>query len=126
MCVPLCRPEYLRRAIVASQFLPTPDIGTRLLLGMLSTWFRYAGPHGFLAGGSMDLRFFHRLGASNLARRPLCGGAKREAFVSTYGAVPLMRPEHLAEAQLILVWGNNVTVSQMHLMAYINAAPGWW
>ena len=24
----------------------------------------YAGPHGFLAGGSMDLRFFHRLGAT--------------------------------------------------------------
>src|SRR4029453_351781 len=44
----------------------------------------YAGPHGFLAGGSMDLRFFHRLGASNLARRPLCGGVKSEAFVSTY------------------------------------------
>src|SRR2546425_8577225 len=82
----------------------------------------YAGPHGFLAGGSMDLRFFHRLGASNLARRPLCGGVKSEAFVSTYGAVPLMRPEHVAEAQLILVWGNNVTVSQMPLMSYINAA----
>ena len=25
----------------------------------------YAGPHGFLAGGSMDLRFFHKLGASD-------------------------------------------------------------
>ena len=82
----------------------------------------YAGPHGFLAGGSLDLRFFHRLGASNLARRPLCAGVKSEAFVSTYGAVPLMRPEHVAEAQLILIWGNNVTVSQMHLMSYINAA----
>lgn len=82
----------------------------------------YAGPHGFLAGGSLDLRFFHKLGASHLARRPLCGGVKSEAFVSTYGAVPLMRPEHVAEAQLILVWGNNVTVSQMHLMPYINAA----
>jgi anaerobic selenocysteine-containing dehydrogenase len=28
----------------------------------------------------------------------------------------------VAEAQLILIWGNNVTVSQMHLMSYINAA----
>jgi len=28
--------------------------------------FNYGGPHGFLAGGSMDLRFFHRLGASLL------------------------------------------------------------
>jgi anaerobic selenocysteine-containing dehydrogenase len=52
----------------------------------------------------------------------LCDGVKSEAFVSTYGAVPLMRPEHVAAAQLILVWGNNVTVSQMHLMSYINAA----
>jgi anaerobic selenocysteine-containing dehydrogenase len=31
----------------------------------------YAGPHGLLAGGSMDLRFFHRLGASLLDRKPL-------------------------------------------------------
>ena len=28
----------------------------------------YAGPHGMLAGGSMDLRFFHKLGASLLDR----------------------------------------------------------
>ena len=82
----------------------------------------YAGPHGFLAAGSMDLRFFHKLGASRLARRPLCGGVKSEAFMGTYGAVPLMRPEHVAAAQLILVWGSNTTVSQMHLVPFIRAA----
>jgi anaerobic selenocysteine-containing dehydrogenase len=82
----------------------------------------YAGPHGFLAGGSMDLRFFHKLGASRLARRPLCGGVKGEAFVGTFGAVPLMRPEHVAQARLIIAWGNNVTVSQLHLMPLINSA----
>jgi anaerobic selenocysteine-containing dehydrogenase len=82
----------------------------------------YAGPHGFLAAGSMDLRFFHKLGASRLARRPLCGGVKSEAFMGTYGAVPLMRPEHVAAAQLVIVWGNNVTVSQMHLRPFIRAA----
>jgi anaerobic selenocysteine-containing dehydrogenase len=84
--------------------------------------FNYAGPHGFLAGGSMDLRFFHKLGATRLARRPLCGGVKAEAFIGTFGAVPLMRPEHVAHARLILVWGNNVTVSQLHLMPLINTA----
>ena len=26
--------------------------------------FNYSGPHGLLAGGSMDLRFFYRLGAT--------------------------------------------------------------
>src|SRR5204863_243530 len=35
----------------------------------------YGGPHGFLAGASMSLRFFHRLGASQLYRRALCGGS---------------------------------------------------
>ncbi|MGQ4806883.1 putative dimethyl sulfoxide reductase chain YnfE [Candidatus Entotheonellaceae bacterium PAL068K] len=84
--------------------------------------FNYAGPHGMLAGGSMDLRFFHKLGASRLARRPLCGGIKAEAFVGTFGAVPLMRTEHVAHAQLIIVWGNNITVSQLHLMPVINDA----
>lgn len=84
--------------------------------------FNYAGPHGMLACGSMDLRFFHKLGASRLARRPLCGGVKSEAFVGTFGAVPLMRPEHVAQARLIIVWGENVTVSHLHLMPIINAA----
>jgi anaerobic selenocysteine-containing dehydrogenase len=70
----------------------------------------------------MDLRFFHKLGASRLARRPLCGGVKGEAFVGTFGAVPLMRPEHVAQARLIIAWGNNVTVSQLHLMPLINSA----
>jgi anaerobic selenocysteine-containing dehydrogenase len=82
----------------------------------------YAGPHGLLAMGSMDLRFFHQLGASRLSRRPLCGGVKAEAFTGTYGPTPLMRPEHVAQARLIIVWGNNVTVSQLHLMPIIIAA----
>src|SRR5262249_24810707 len=82
----------------------------------------YAGPHGFLATGSMDLRFFHKLGASRLARRPLCGGVKSEAVMGTYGAVPLMRPEHVAAAQLIIVWGSNTTVLQMDLVPVLKAA----
>ena len=84
--------------------------------------FNYAGPHGMLAGGSMDRRFFNRLGASQLARAPLCGGIKSEAFVGTYGKVPLMVPEDVALARLIIVWGLNVTVSQLHLMAPIREA----
>src|SRR5438876_7326674 len=43
----------------------------------------YAGPHGTLAGGSMDLRFFHRLGATLLDRPPLCGGIRSEAWAGT-------------------------------------------
>src|SRR5207302_11073683 len=82
----------------------------------------YAGPHGMLAGGSMDLRFFHKLGASLLDRRPLCGGIRTEAWVGAFGSVPGIRPEQIAHARLIIVWGNNVTWSNLHLMPLINRA----
>jgi anaerobic selenocysteine-containing dehydrogenase len=82
----------------------------------------YAGPHGFLAGGSMDLRFFHRLGASLLDRKPLCGGIRSEAWLGTFGAVPGIRPEQAEQARLIITWGNNVTWSNLHLMPWINRA----
>ena len=82
----------------------------------------YSGPHGFLAGGSMDLRFFHKLGASLLDRKPLCGGIRTEAYIGTYGAVPGMRPEQAEHAKLIVAWGNNVTWSNLHFMPVINRA----
>ena len=82
----------------------------------------YSGPHGFLAGGSMDLRFFHRLGASLLDRKPLCGGIRVEAWTGTFGAAPGMRPEQAEHARLILAWGNNVTWSNLHQMPVFNRA----
>jgi anaerobic selenocysteine-containing dehydrogenase len=82
----------------------------------------YAGPHGMLAMGSMDLRFFHRLGATLLDRRPLCGGVRTEAWIGTYGAVPGIRPEQLAHSRLIVAWGNNVTWSNLHLVPVIRRA----
>jgi len=82
----------------------------------------YAGPHGFLAGGSMDLRFFHRLGASLLDRRPLCGGIRTEAWVGTFGPAPGIRPEQAEHAKLIVAWGSNVTWSNLHIVPIINRA----
>ena len=82
----------------------------------------YAGPHGFLAGDSMSLRFFHRLGASQLYRRALCGGVRSEAWAGTYGAVPGCPPEFAEHAKLNVVWGNNATVSNVHLVRGIRRA----
>jgi len=84
--------------------------------------FNYAGPHGELAGGSMDRRFFHQLGASFLSRGPLCGLVRGSAYASLYGSAAGMPPEQLVHSDLIVVWGNNVTVSNLHLMRSINAA----
>ena len=79
----------------------------------------YAGPHGLLAMGSMDLRFFHQMGASVLSRRPLCGGIKSEAWAGTFGAVAGAQMTDVEEAKLIVVWGNNVTFSNLHLAPVI-------
>src|SRR5439155_2616530 len=83
----------------------------------------YAGPHGMLAGGSMDLRFFHKLGASLLDRRPLCGGIPTEAWVGTFGPVPGIPPEQPEHSKLIVAWGSNVTWSNPHFVPIINRAP---
>ena len=84
--------------------------------------FNYAGPHGMLAGDSMSLRFFHQLGASLLSRRPLCGGVRGEAYAGTFGAAPGTPLQQVSLTQLIIVWGNNATACNLHLMRQINAA----
>ncbi len=81
----------------------------------------YAGPHGELAGGSMDRRFFHKMGASLLNRGPLCGAVRGTAYTSLFGNAPGMPPQQAVHADLVLVWGNNVTVSNLHLMQILNA-----
>jgi anaerobic selenocysteine-containing dehydrogenase len=82
----------------------------------------YAGPHGQLAVGSMDRRFFHKLGATLLDRGPLCGGVRGAAYSSLFGSAPGMAPEQAAQADVIAVWGNNVTVSNLHLARVIKTA----
>ena len=84
--------------------------------------FNYAGPHGQLAVGSMDRRFFHKIGATLLDRGPLCGGVRGTAYTSLFGDAPGMPPEQAADADLIAVWGNNVTVSNLHLARVIKQA----
>ena len=82
----------------------------------------YGGPHGLLAAGSMDLRFFHRMGASLLDRKPLCGGIRTEAWIGTYGTVTGIKPEQIEASKLIVAWGNNVTWSNLHITPLINKA----
>ncbi len=77
--------------------------------------FNYAGPHGELAGGSMDRRFFYQMGATMLNRGPLCGGVRGGAYASLFGNAPGMPPVQVLHSDLVLVWGNNVTVSNLHL-----------
>ena len=76
-----------------------------------------------LAGGSMDLRFFHRLGATLLDRPPLCGGIRSEAWAGTFGAAtPGIPPEQVEHSRLIVAWGYNVTWADLHLTPLIDRA----
>jgi anaerobic selenocysteine-containing dehydrogenase len=70
----------------------------------------------------MSLRFFHKLGASIVYRRGLCGGVRSEAWAGTYGAVVGCPPEFAEHAKLNIVWGNNATVANLHLVRCIRRA----
>ena len=70
----------------------------------------------------MDFRFFHKLGASQLDRGPLCGAVRGTAYTSLFGNSPGMEPEQGEQSDLLVVASNNVTVSNLHLARVIKAA----
>jgi anaerobic selenocysteine-containing dehydrogenase len=74
----------------------------------------YAGTMGLAQYMSMDRRFFNRLGAT-LLDRTLCASAGKAGIKITLGASVGMDPERFDEAQLILIWGSNPVVSNLHL-----------
>jgi anaerobic selenocysteine-containing dehydrogenase len=74
----------------------------------------YAGTMGMLQYASMDRRFFHRLGAS-LLERTLCSSAGKAGMQVTLGGAVGTDPERFDEAKLILIWGSNPIVSNLHL-----------
>ena len=76
--------------------------------------YSYAGTMGYVQGGSMDRRFFHRLGAS-LLERTICSTAGTVGYAATIGASVGMDLEQFENARLILIWGGNPVVSNLHL-----------
>ena len=83
--------------------------------------YSYAGTMGMVQGESMDRRFFHRLGASQLDRT-ICASAGAEALVQTLGGKVGMKVEFFAQAKLILIWGSNSIGSNLHFWRYAQQA----
>src|SRR5204863_112841 len=81
----------------------------------------YAGTMGMVQYSSMDRRFFHKLGAS-LLDRTLCSSAGKYGLKATLGASVGMDPERFEEAKLIILWGANPIVSNLHLWGRVQAA----
>ncbi|GAA0399807.1 molybdopterin oxidoreductase family protein [Cocleimonas flava] len=82
----------------------------------------YAGPHGQLSGGSMDMRFFYKLGATQLDRSPLCAGVRGLSYRSLFGNHVAMSQEQAVYSDLIVLWGTNTSTTYLHLMKIIKKA----
>ena len=83
--------------------------------------YSYAGTIGKLGYGSMDRRFFHRLGASQLDRT-ICSTAGGQALKSVYGLKLGTPPQDFVHAGLILAWGANIHGNNVHLWPFIEEA----
>ena len=83
--------------------------------------YSYAGTMGQLGYGSMDRRFFHRLGASQLDRT-ICAAAGGEALLSVYGVKFGTTPQNFAHAGLVIAWGANIHGNNIHLWPFIEEA----
>lgn len=75
--------------------------------------YSYAGNSGLLGYASMDRRFFHRLGASQLDRT-ICASAGAMGYRASIGGSFGFDVENVVDARLIIIWGSNSVVSNLH------------
>ena len=83
--------------------------------------YSYAGTIGQLGFGSMDRRFFHRLGASQLDRT-ICASAGTAALNGIYGTRLGTVPQDFVHAGLIIAWAANIHGNNIHLWPFIEQA----
>src|SRR5438132_2835594 len=83
--------------------------------------YSYAGTMGLLQYCSMDRRFFHKLGAS-LLDRTICSSAGKTGYAATIGGSIGTDLEQFENARLILIWGSNPIVSNLHLWSRVQEA----
>ena len=83
--------------------------------------YSYGGTLGKLGYGSMDRRFFHRLGASQLART-ICAEAGATGIKSVYGVNMGAEPEQFAKSKYIIAWAANIHGNNIHLWPFIEEA----
>jgi anaerobic selenocysteine-containing dehydrogenase len=80
--------------------------------------YSFGGTLGTLNSGSMDRRFFHRLGASQLDRT-ICSAAGEAGLESVYGVKLGTEPEQFRYAQHIIAWAANIHANNVHLWPFI-------
>ncbi len=80
--------------------------------------YSYGGTLGALNGASMDRRFFHRLGASQLDRT-ICSAAGEAGLKSVLGVKLGTEPEQFRHSKYIIAWASNIHGNNVHLWPFI-------
>jgi anaerobic selenocysteine-containing dehydrogenase len=83
--------------------------------------YSFAGTQGVVQGGSIDRRFFARLGASRL-ERTICGQAAAAGQLEAAGTLVGLRPDDIAHSRFIVLWGTNTIVTNLHQWPIIQRA----
>jgi anaerobic selenocysteine-containing dehydrogenase len=83
--------------------------------------YSYGGTLGKLGFASMDRRFFHSIGASQLART-ICAEAGATGVKSVYGVNMGTDPEQFRHSKYIIAWAANIHGNNVHLWPFIEEA----
>jgi anaerobic selenocysteine-containing dehydrogenase len=94
----------------------TTEFGSEAILP-----YSYGGTLGVLNFASMDRRFFHRLGASQLARN-ICSAAGEAGLKSVIGVKLGTEPEQFRHSRYIIAWASNIHGNNVHLWPFIEEA----
>ncbi len=80
-----------------------------------------AGVQGLVQQASIDMRLFGALGASRLDRN-ICGAVAAAGMKATLGVGTGIDPEDVAHARLIVLWGTNTVITNLHYWPQVKAA----
>ncbi|MGO9084134.1 MAG: molybdopterin-dependent oxidoreductase [Candidatus Sulfotelmatobacter sp.] len=94
----------------------TAEFGSEAILP-----YSYGGTLGTVNGTTMDHRFFHRLGASQL-ERTICSAAGEAGLESVVGARLGTEPEQFRHSKYIIAWAANIHGNNVHLWPFITEA----
>ena len=82
--------------------------------------YSYAGTMGAVQR-NCGHAFFHRLGASRLART-ICAPAKDAGWQAVMGDTPAPHPDEVEKSDLVLLWGINAAATSIHFLRGVQEA----
>ena len=82
--------------------------------------YSYAGTMGLIQRNAGH-PFFHRLGASRLART-ICSPAKDNGWKAVMGETAACHPDAVADSDLVILWGINAAATSIHFLRMVHEA----